>query len=517
MPISKSIQLRHPDRKVQVDSKKLGCSTEYDSTSSRTIAFYLIRHSAAVRPRVDDTIDREPLRPIYCRKEGKRPSKTITQGRHPWLLTYCGGGSINPVEFVMVRMCRSLGLATRAAREYAAALRPCAAHSTTRLFRGPPKILLFYLIFYAVLVGFFAAMLAIFYQTLDAKMPKWQLDSSLIGNNPGLGFRPMPDSANVESTLIYYKANDKGSVLKWAKIIDEFLKDYHMKGSGRSEVSGAENRVRCSFSTGRLADKQVCDVPVDAFDPCTSANQYNYEKGGPCVFLKLNKHWKSNASFQYLCKKGPRLSDAKIKEGVFDGLQIRSLMADEKFDATMNNTELDAWLAFKDVINNFLGNNKQSDYKNKIFNWVPQTYNTSENLPDKMPEDLKAYIKTVVRIYTSTAKESASINFIDNFAVQSQAGKPEADVVWVSCEGENPADVENIGAVQYIPIRGFPAYYYPFTNKEGYLSPLVAVYFENPTNGVLINIECKAWAKNIQYDRYERRGSVHFELMVDRS
>lgn len=35
--------------------------------------------------------------------------------------------------------------------------------------------------------------------------------------------------------------------------------------------------------------------------------------------------------------------------------------------------------------------------------------------------------------------------------------------------------------------------------------------------GVLINIECKAWAKNILYDRYERRGSVHFELMVDRA
>lgn len=33
--------------------------------------------------------------------------------------------------------------------------------------------------------------------------------------------------------------------------------------------------------------------------------------------------------------------------------------------------------------------------------------------------------------------------------------------------------------------------------------------------GVLINIECKAWAKNIYHDRHERRGSVHFELMVD--
>ncbi|GBP69243.1 hypothetical protein EVAR_96757_1 [Eumeta japonica] len=46
-----------------------------------------------------------------------------------------------------------------------------------------------------------------------------------------------------------------------------------------------------------------------------------------------------------------RLSDAKIKEGVFDGPQVRSLMTDEKFDAATNNTELDAWLAFKDIVN----------------------------------------------------------------------------------------------------------------------------------------------------------------------
>ncbi|KPJ13276.1 Sodium/potassium-transporting ATPase subunit beta-2 [Papilio machaon] len=278
------------------------------------------------------------------------------------------------------------------------------------------KILLFYLIFYAILVGFFAAMLAIFYQTLDSKMPKWQMDGSLIGSNPGLGFRPMPDSANVESTLIYYRANDKGSVLKWATVIDEFLEQYRKKGSGGGEASGAENRVPCSPSTGALGEKQVCDVPVDKFNPCTSANQYNYEQAGPCVFLKLNK----------------------------------------------------------------------------IFNWTPQPYNTTEDLPTNMPEDLKHHIKTM-------------------------EGKPDANMVWVSCQGENPADVENIGPIQYIPGRGFPSYYYPFTNKEGYLSPLVAVLFEKPRTGVLINIECKAWAKNIFYDRYERRGSVHFELMVDRS
>lgn len=36
-----------------------------------------------------------------------------------------------------------------------------------------------------------------------------------------------------------------------------------------------------------------------------------------------------------------------------------------------------------------------------------------------------------------------------------------------------------------------------------------------PTGGIIINIECKAWARNIHYDRKERIGSVHFELMID--
>lgn len=67
--------------------------------------------------------------------------------------------------------------------------------------------------------------------------------------------------------------------------------EYRKKGTGQIETAGAENRVPCSPSNGQnqLGEKQVCDVPVDDFNPCTPANQYNYEAGGPCVFLKLNK------------------------------------------------------------------------------------------------------------------------------------------------------------------------------------------------------------------------------------
>lgn len=54
------------------------------------------------------------------------------------------------------------------------------------------------------------------------------------------------------------------------------------------------------------------------------------------------------------------------------------------------------------------------------------------------------------------------------------------NTVWVSCGGENAADIENVGQIQYYPRRGFPGYYYPYENSEGYLSPLVAVHFERP-------------------------------------
>lgn len=56
----------------------------------------------------------------------------------------------------------------------------------------------------------------------------------------------------------------------------------------------------------------------------------------------------------------------------------------------------------------------------------------------------------------------------------------QLNTVWVTCEGENPADIENIGPIEYYPRQGFPGYYFPYENSEGYLSPLVAVHFMKP-------------------------------------
>ncbi|XP_059481321.1 sodium/potassium-transporting ATPase subunit beta-2-like [Neocloeon triangulifer] len=129
---------------------------------------------------------------------------------------------------------------------------------------------------------------------------------------------------------------------------------------------------------------------------------------------------------------------------------------------------------------------------NRIFNWVPEFYNSSDELPEDMPKDLKEHITKV----SNTEHE-------------------KLNMIWITCEGEMPDDKEHIGKIKYIPDQGFPGYYYPFLNTTGYLSPLVAVHFVRPQTGVIIKVECRVWAKNLLYDRRELTASVKFQLFVE--
>ncbi|TDG44891.1 hypothetical protein AWZ03_008699 [Drosophila navojoa] len=274
------------------------------------------------------------------------------------------------------------------------------------------KIGIFYIIFYGVLAALVAICMWAFFLTLDPRIPKWKLESSIIGTNPGLGFRPLPPVDNVESTLIWYKGTQYENYKHWTDSLDEFLEVYKVPGltPGRGQ-----NIYNCDYNQPPPRG-QVCDVDIKAWAPCTKENNYSYHKSSPCIFLKLNK----------------------------------------------------------------------------IYDWRPDFYNNSQTLPADMPSSLKNHISELEK--TDPIK---------------------LNTIWVSCEGENPADQENIGVVKYYPIRGFPGYFYPYQNSEGYLSPLVAVHFERPKSGIIINVECKAWARNIKHDRKDRIGSVHYELLID--
>jgi len=75
---------------------------------------------------------------------------------------------------------------------------------------------------------------------------------------------------------------------------------------------------------------------------------------------------KEGECFEYLEIKFPRISVAKLKEGIFNGPQIRTLLKDEAFVGTMNNEEKAAWINFVNVVKNFLGNHRSENYKKLV-------------------------------------------------------------------------------------------------------------------------------------------------------
>jgi len=75
---------------------------------------------------------------------------------------------------------------------------------------------------------------------------------------------------------------------------------------------------------------------------------------------------RNGTTFLYLRQKFPLLSDAKIREGVFNGPDIRSLLRDEVFERIITGDEQRAWHAFREVVTGFLGNRRADNYKDRV-------------------------------------------------------------------------------------------------------------------------------------------------------
>lgn len=75
---------------------------------------------------------------------------------------------------------------------------------------------------------------------------------------------------------------------------------------------------------------------------------------------------RDGAAYKYLCERFPEISEAKLKEGIFIGPQIRDLMKDNEFTSLLVSVELQAWNSFVEVVHKFLGNNKSHDYEKVV-------------------------------------------------------------------------------------------------------------------------------------------------------
>lgn len=95
------------------------------------------------------------------------------------------------------------------------------------------------------------------------------------------------------------------------------------------------------------------------------------------------------------------------------------------------------------------------------------------------------------------------------------------DSVVVRCEGETAVDRDNIKKATYYSeghlgdVEGkLNKKYFPFFAQKGYRAPFVFAQFDVTPN-VLVNIECRAYAANIENDdRLNKRGMTKFSLFV---
>jgi len=94
--------------------------------------------------------------------------------------------------------------------------------------------------------------------------------------------------------------------------------------------------------------------------------------------------------------------------------------------------------------------------------------------------------------------------------------------VEIRCTGETSADKDNLVSVTYHSEgklsnsnAGYiDGKYFPYFAQQAYRAPFIFAQFEVPAN-TLVNIECRAFAKNIDNtDRLNRRGMTKFSILV---
>lgn len=182
-------------------------------------------------------------------------------------------------------------------------------NSETKEFMGRTgmswlKITIFYIIYYSFLALFFIICLSVFLLFLNDTDPMWQNTESIIGNNPGMGYRPHPHDKQIESTLIWYRhgrdsgnwngtSSDTVRSDSWMGRLEKDLQPYHNKTYQSNEGRTDERMfMECGeMTTTAPGPKQMCKVNSSELfvGKCTPDNHYGFADGKPCIMIKLNK------------------------------------------------------------------------------------------------------------------------------------------------------------------------------------------------------------------------------------
>ena len=71
-------------------------------------------------------------------------------------------------------------------------------------------------------------------------------------------------------------------------------------------------------------------------------------------------------AFKHIQELFPKLSEAKVKAGIFVGPQVKRLMKSDSFSEKLSAVERRAWKSFVSVVEGFLGNHKADNFRNIV-------------------------------------------------------------------------------------------------------------------------------------------------------
>ena len=71
-------------------------------------------------------------------------------------------------------------------------------------------------------------------------------------------------------------------------------------------------------------------------------------------------------AFSHVQAMFPKLSEAKVKGGIFTGPHIRQMLGSKALENKMTALERDAWQSFRNVVHGFLGRNKANNYEDSV-------------------------------------------------------------------------------------------------------------------------------------------------------
>lgn len=177
------------------------------------------------------------------------------------------------------------------------------------------KLFMFYFFFCSILALLWGLCMGIFFQTVDFYIPKYIATAGVMGDNPGMGFRPtgglglkkdnrtgQESETSVYSSLIWFRHGAGGNWGDLKKSMDNYLAQYE---PGFFANQGA-SLTKCDFLNTPLTPKtrsfndrssqdKSCEFNKEWLSDqgsdykCITQEDYGYRFGKPCILIKLNR------------------------------------------------------------------------------------------------------------------------------------------------------------------------------------------------------------------------------------